>query len=157
MQHFPNYFCKRFVETFLKAWGVNLAESLKNYKRLNWLNNKKYWNLQIQKHILLKIKKINWYKGTQSTKENQRKPKKHKSKKQTRNESYVKHEIENWCEKSAKKCEMANGLSCQFLKSLLANFWFCFIVPIFLLWLVNLFVVLLYRFSYVWILALKVQ
>ena len=72
---------------------------------------------------------------------------KSKSKKQTRYESYVKHEIENCCEKSAKKCEKAataNGLSCQFLKSLLAYFLFCFTVPILLQWFDNLFVVLLY-------------
>ena len=154
MQHFPNYFCKRFVETFLKAWGVNLAESLKNYKRLNWLNNKKYWNLQIQKHILLKIKKINWYKGTQSTKENQKNTNR-KNKHATKVMLSMKLKID--VRKVQKNVKRQNGLSCQFLKSLLANFWFCFIVPIFLLWLVNLFVVLLYRFSYVWILALKVQ
>ena len=79
-------------------------------------------------------KEVKVPKKTISLKEQQKclfKKNKSKSKKQTRNESYVKHEIENCCEKSAKKCEKAataNGLSCQFLKSLLANFLFCLTV-----------------------------
>ena len=133
---------EKLEKTLLKACGVNLAETLKNLNDLHWLNKrilessdsetypvKNIKNQLIKRKSKYQRKLLAWRnnKNVFSKKTNPNRKNKHATKVMLSMKlKIVVRKVQKNCEKAA----TANGLSCQFLKSWLANFLFCFTVQL---------------------------